>query len=252
VVRPQDRWTIAQIAGRLQGRTPPPRVHTLARPPQPAVARPSRPPAMGRNFGITITAAVLLLLAAIVVGPRLLRRHSEAPPAPAAALELPPVPSSPRQEKQAQPERPSKKSKSRDIAEEKHSEAPTPVPASIHPETPREEPTETVAKLPAGAIARGEVAQRILPNVPESARNTIRGTVKVTVNVDVDRSGNVEGAELESPGPSKYFARAALQAAQDWRFKPPNIAGQGVLSSWTLRFEFKRDGTTVIPKQESP
>jgi len=39
-------------------------------------------------------------------------------------------------------------------------------------------------------------------------------TVKVTVNVDVDRSGNVEDAQLESSGPSKYFARAALQAAQ--------------------------------------
>jgi len=43
--------------------------------------------------------------------------------------------------------------------------------------------------------------------------------VKVTVNVDVDRSGNVEDAQLESSGPSKYFARAALQAAQHWKFK---------------------------------
>jgi TonB family protein len=68
----------------------------------------------------------------------------------------------------------------------------------------------------------------------------------------VDRSGNVEDAELESSGPSKYFARAALQAAQLWKFKPPKVGGQGVLSNWTLRFEFTRHETTVIPTQETP
>jgi len=76
--------------------------------------------------------------------------------------------------------------------------------------------------------------------------------VKVSVKVNVDRSGNVEDAELQSPGPSKYFARAALKAAQDWKFKPPMVGGQGVLSTWTLRFDFKRDGTTVVPTQEMP
>jgi len=43
-----------------------------------------------------------------------------------------------------------------------------------------------------------------------------------------------------------------MQAAQHWGFRPPKVAGQSVLSTWTLRFEFTRAGTTVIPTQVSP
>jgi TonB family protein len=251
--RPQDRWTIAQIADRLENRIPAPEAHAPAPPPpRPAAKRPASPPAMRQTYGIPVTAGVVLLLVAIVAGPRLFHNHSEAPPTPTATLELPPVPAAAKQATQPQSERPTKTSKPTAVEKDHHLERPIPVPATAHPETLREEPTETVAKLPAGAVVHGEVAQQVLPDVLESARNTIRGTVKVRVNVDVDRSGNVEGADLQSPGPSKYFARAALQAAQQWKFKPANIAGQGVLSSWTLQFEFTRDGTRVIPRQESP
>jgi TonB family protein len=251
--RPQDRWTTAQIADRLQNRIPAPEVHAPAPPPpRPAAKRPASPPAMRQTYGIPVTAGVVLLLVAIVAGPRLFHNHSEAPPTPTATLELPPVPAAAKQATQPQSERPTKTSKPSAVEKDHHLERPIPVPATAHPETLREEPTETVAKLPAGAVVHGEVAQQVLPDVLESARNTIRGTVKVRVNVDVDRSGNVEGADLQSPGPSKYFARAALQAAQQWKFKPANIAGRGVLSSWTLQFEFTRDGTRVIPRQESP
>jgi TonB family protein len=257
---PQERWTVVQIAARLQERSPAPKVgapvlqsHALARPPQATARRLSRPPAKRLGYGIPITAGIVLALVAILAGPRLLHRHSEAPPGPAASLEHLPVSSAPQQATQAQHERPAKAFKPSVMQEEPKSEGPTPLPASVHPETLREESTnKTVAKLPASAMARGEVAEQVLPDVLESARNTIRGTVKVTVNVDVDRSGNVEGAELESQGPSKYFAHAALQAAQHWSFKPPNIGGRGVLSSWSLRFEFTRGGTTVIPRQENP
>jgi TonB family protein len=131
------------------------------------------------------------------------------------------------------------------------SKAPVPVPASIHPETIHEE-EPTVARLSGGSPVHGEVVHQVTPELLQSARDTIRGTVKVRVKVNVDRSGNVEDAELESPGPSKYFARAALQAAQLWKFKPPKVAGQGVLSSWTLQFEITRDETTVSPIQEIP
>jgi TonB family protein len=251
--RPQDRWTIAQIADRLQNRIPAPEAHAPAPPPpRPAATRPSRPPAIRQRYGLPVIAGIVLLLVAAVAGPRLFHRHSEPPPSPTATLELPPVPPAPKQVTQPQRERPTKTPKPSAIEEERNPEGPTPEPAIAHPETLREEPIDTVAKLTAGAVVHGEVAQQVLPDVLESARNTIRGTVKVRVNVDVDRSGNVEGADLESPGPSKYFARAALQAAQQWKFKPANIAGRGVLSSWTLRFEFTRDGTRVIPKQESP
>jgi TonB family protein len=250
--RPQDRWTLAQIEARLQNRTPGPVAAAPAPPPRPAATRPARPPAMRHGYGIPVTAGVVLLLVALVAGPRLFHGHSKAPPTPTATLELPQVPPAAKQLTQPQRERPTKTPKPRAVEKDQNSESPTPVPASAHPETLREKPTETVAKLPGGAVIHGEVAQQVLPEVLESARNTIRGTVKVRVNVDVDRSGNVEGADLESPGPSKYFARAALQAAQQWKFKPANIGGRGVLSSWTLRFEFTRDGTRVIPTQESP
>jgi TonB family protein len=126
------------------------------------------------------------------------------------------------------------------------------VPALVHPETIHEGETNTAAKLSAGALVRGEIAHQAMPEVLQSAKDTIRGTVKVNVKVNVDRTGNVEDTELESPGPSKYFARAALEAAQLWKFKPPKVGGRGVLSTWTLQFEFTRDETTVVPTQEMP
>jgi TonB family protein len=126
------------------------------------------------------------------------------------------------------------------------------VPALVHPQTIHQEETNTAAKLSAGALVHGEIAHQAMPEVLQSAKDTIRGTVKVNVKVNVDRTGNVEDAELESPGPSKYFARAALEAAQLWKFKPPKVGGRGVLSTWTLQFEFTRDETTVVPTQEMP
>jgi TonB family protein len=100
--------------------------------------------------------------------------------------------------------------------------------------------------------AHGAVAHQVMPEVLQSAQKSIRGTVRVSVKVNVDRSGNVEDAELASRGPSKYFARAALDAAQSWKFNPPKVGGRGVLSSWILDFEFTRDSTNVVPTQELP
>jgi TonB family protein len=248
---PQDRWTVSQIAARLQGRTPAPQVRGLLRAPRSAVSRSSILPAKRRSYGIPLTAGIVLALVAIVAGPRLLHRHSETTPPPAAMLEQQTVPPAPKEVTQAPHERLGEASKP-GVVKEQILEGRTPMPALAHPETLREETTNAVAMLPAVGMVHGDVAQKVLPEVLESARNTIRGTVKVTVKVDVDRSGNVEGAELESRGPSKYFARAALQAAQLWRFKPPMVSGRGVLSTWTLRFEFTRGGTTVVPTQEIP
>lgn len=98
----------------------------------------------------------------------------------------------------------------------------------------------------------GQVAEQVLPNVPQSARETIRGTVRVGVRISVDSSGNVTEAELDSAGPSKYFARLALEAAQQWRFEPPKVAGQNVLSDWLLHFQFTEKGTRVVPEQSDP
>jgi TonB family protein len=181
-----------------------------------------------------------------------LRRHTDAPQVSAATGEQQLVPPAPRQVAPSPQEHSTEAYRSSLAENERSFKAPVPAPALIHPETMHEEETNTVARLPSGSVVHGEVAHQVMPEVLQSARNSIRGTVRVSVKVNVDRSGNVEDTELESHGPSKYFARAALEAAQVWKFKPPMIGGRGVLSSWTLRFEFTRDETTVVPMQEMP
>jgi TonB family protein len=91
-----------------------------------------------------------------------------------------------------------------------------------------------------------------VPDVPQKARDTIQGTVRVRVGVAVDSSGRVTQAELVSPGPSKYFAKLALQAARQWQFSPPSVDGRNVQSEWVLHFEFTRAGTTVSSSQKTP
>jgi TonB family protein len=253
------RWTVAQIAARLEGRTPKTQVQTLplrAQAPSPGpaqrrIAPPSRLFLNLRKYATPIAIGLTLVLAAILEGPALLRRHPDAPQIPAAASEQPLVPAPPKQ--LPPPQKHSTKADTSSIAkQERNSKAPIPTPASIHPDTVDAEESNIAARVPSGSLVRGEVARQVMPEVLLSARNTIRGKVGVSVKLNVDRSGNVEDAELASQGPSKYFARVALEAAQDWRFKPPMIGGQGVLSSWTLRFEFTRDGTRVVPTQEMP
>ncbi len=81
-----------------------------------------------------------------------------------------------------------------------------------------------------------------IPKVSASARDTIRGHVKVSVRVTVDRSGNVVGETLEHPGPSNYFNRLASQAARKWKFSEASNEGT---RQWLLHFEFGREGTAV-------
>ena len=88
------------------------------------------------------------------------------------------------------------------------------------------------------------VAQRVMPQVSPRARATIQGKVKVRVKVEVDAAGNVAKATLESAGPSKYFSRAALGAAQGWKFSPGQSDGSGT-REWRLQFAFSRAKTDV-------
>jgi TonB family protein len=80
-----------------------------------------------------------------------------------------------------------------------------------------------------------------IPDVPRRTRDSIRGHLKVAVRVTVDSSGNVVDETLENPGPSKYFARLATEAARKWKFAP---AGNHDSRKWLLQFEFTRGGTT--------
>jgi TonB family protein len=96
------------------------------------------------------------------------------------------------------------------------------------------------------------VIEQPLPEVSRSARESIRGTLRVSVKVHVDPTGRVTDAELDTPGPSKYFAGQALKAARKWVFQPGKIDGASVPSEWTLQFEFRNTDTTVVPVGTSP
>lgn len=98
----------------------------------------------------------------------------------------------------------------------------------------------------------GEVLQQDVPEVSAKARASIQGKVRVSVKVRVDTSGNVTGAELTSPGPSKYFADLAVKSAHRWEFAPAKFNGQYVPSEWILRYEFGSSTTKVNPQQTSP
>lgn len=126
--------------------------------------------------------------------------------------------------------------------------APERAPASAAP-TQARAPGSPTAK---GAAAKGAVAERVLPEVLPSASKSIRGTVNVWVQVTVGPGGEVSSADFESPGPSKYFARVALQAAQRWKFKPALVNGQPVASEWILQFQFTQAAIDVIPAETSP
>jgi TonB family protein len=86
------------------------------------------------------------------------------------------------------------------------------------------------------------VQNQVLPQVSQKALSTISGVVRVVTLVHLDGSGNVSDAELQEPGPSKYFAAQALKAAQRWKFSAP-VAGD----TWNIRFEFTRSGIQAFP-----
>jgi TonB family protein len=87
-----------------------------------------------------------------------------------------------------------------------------------------------------------DVVRQALPEVPAKARQTITGTVRVAVRVHVDPAGRVTRADIDSEGPSRYFANLAVQSARRWEFQRLPQGG-GALRQWLLRFEFTNTAT---------
>jgi TonB family protein len=96
------------------------------------------------------------------------------------------------------------------------------------------------------------IVEQVMPDLLPRAVASIHGQVNVKVRVAVDATGAVSNATLESPGPSKYFANAALDAARRWRFKAAQAKGQAVASVWMLQFKFTQSGTDVTPVEVTP
>jgi TonB family protein len=210
---------------------------------------------------LILAAAIAVVLAAIFAAPKFLSHQDNAAP-PTAAL-VPQETAKPKAQAPiplsaapaAAPVQPSQMktsqataanslktaSEKEAVANEEHSSfsAPhTPPPASPN--------------KPDGSSTRGEVLDQVLPEVSEKARSTIHGKVRVVVRVHVDPSGNVSAADLDSPGPSKFFSDLALQAARRWEFQSPEADGRSLPSEWLLRFEFTPADTQVFPQQQVP
>jgi len=213
------RWTVAEILDRLE----PNRLGTDRLEAKRPVPTPTRSGAIASAPAIAAQQEAfakwpyLLLLAAVVVVALFLmaRPKSSSPP-----VEM--------QSTQTQPGAPAENSQ----------------PANSQPGQASTQPQPEVGggeKASANPAENG-VVQRIMPQVSPSARRTIQGKIKVRVKVEVDTAGNVVEAKLESAGPSKYFSRAALDAARGWRFSPAR-AGESGAREWKLQFAFSRAKT---------
>jgi TonB family protein len=108
-------------------------------------------------------------------------------------------------------------------------------------------PASESSIVPTKHATVGAIAERVIPDVPLSARNTIQGKIRVSVRVAVNPAGEVTAASLISPGPSKYFANKALEASRRWKFKPAEVGGQPASNEWVLHFQFGRTATEVVP-----
>jgi TonB family protein len=117
-------------------------------------------------------------------------------------------------------------------------------PASTTPKpqasVPLSQASVPLPQVSSGAAAKDGIVERVMPDVLPGAQQSIRGQVNVSVRVTVDAGGNVSNATLESAGPSKYFAKVALQAAQQWKFNPTP-------GTWILQFQFTQAGNEVTP-----
>jgi serine/threonine protein kinase len=126
--------------------------------------------------------------------------------------------------------------------------SPAPAPAVLRTE-PAPAPR---AKAASEAPGRGEVLNEVLPQPPQKSLATIHGSFHVIVRVQVDAAGNVVSSNLDSPGPSRYFAGLAEKAARQWQFSGAESDGHGIPSAWLIRFEFASTGVHATAQQSAP
>jgi len=126
--------------------------------------------------------------------------------------------------------------------------SPAPAPAVLRADLPPAARAKTAGEV----VGRGEVLNEVLPKPPQKALSTIHGTFHVIVKVQVDAAGNVINANLDSPGPSRYFAAQAEKAARQWQFSGAEAAGHGIPSAWLIRFEFSSSGVHASAQQSTP
>jgi len=234
---PARRWTVAEIRAHLARPSSVPKkpaesAPSQSRPERPVAAIHTRTSTKRLALPIVMVALGLVVVTALV---KLIGRHQNAsqPAATEMASSTQPVPPA------ATPPSPEAARPSRRVASSNQPAPPPVAQAAPAGHAPAKTPTLSAATQDA-------VAHEVLPNVPQKALDTITGTLKVRVRIKVDRAGNVTEANLESAGPSPYFARLALAAANGWKFTAEPQPSQ---TEWRLLFEFRRDGTRATPTQ---
>lgn len=254
---PQQRWTVAQIAARLEpaatpkAAAPAPAASRLATPIDRTPLRIDKKSSTKWLYFVPVVAAGVVAWVLISSSKPGSKTEIAKPPDQPASVEQPAPPKSSPQPSPAKPgAKPSPVTPARALSRKIQEAGNAPIAAAPTPTTPRSEAVPAIKASSPGGIPG--VVHTVMPAVSQSARNTIQGKVKVRVRVQVDTSGNVVSAVLDSPGPSKYFARLALEAAQGWKFTPAQAHGQFVASEWMLRFGFTRSDTEVVPARTAP
>jgi TonB family protein len=233
------------------------------RPTRPQAANPPKQTLVLPNYVVPV-ASVLLVLVAIIALPKILGHRSDSPSSAStasasAAAQPNPAEQPARRETSPAPKKsapPASQNSLKAAAGKKTAAQPqtspvaAPTPASVRTDTlPR---AANAPSTSASSPERGEVLDQVLPDASPKALATIHGVVRVAVRVHVDPTGNVSDAALDSPGPSKYFADLALQAARRWQFASPEVGGHSAPSEWLIRFHFTPSGPKAIPTQTAP
>jgi len=127
---------------------------------------------------------------------------------------------------------------------------PPPPPPAVTAKAPSAAPVPTppepeVQQQPASPPS---AVNEVVPDVPQSALNTIRGTVRVVVRVNIDQQGTVVAATAADSGPSRYFERLSIEASKKWTFTPANVDDQRVM---LVQFNFTRGGATATASSAS-
>jgi hypothetical protein len=120
---------------------------------------------------------------------------------------------------------------------------PTAVPVAMDkPPLSQPQPPAPVPAPPEVAPPVSDQPLQVIPDVSRGALNTISGTIRVSIRVIVAKDGTVTAATADEPGPSRYFARLATEAAKQWTFGPSDAEDRRVK---VVRFYFKRSGVTA-------
>jgi TonB family protein len=220
-IDPAKRWTVAEIADRLEGRP----VKALPEPirPEPAVGGLStRLPGKDKKRS-TDWPYVVALIAAVLIAVFLIARPrpgaDKASQAPAQNAAPSAVPSTNAAATNAPPK------------------------GSAQPASP----TGLSAPVPSVATAnapppdsQGRVIERVIPKITPGALRSVKGKIKIQVKVKVDETGRVTEARFKSRGPSRFFADRALDAARGWKFEPVRENGKPLASQWMVEFDVSR------------